>query len=548
MPTILPDPAHLHLDHIRLDADTITLVVESKDERAPCPLCGEPAGRVHSRYVRTLADLPWNGVAVRLHLTVRRFLCVADDCRRRIFAERFPALTAPYARRTTRLTEVVELIGFALGGEAGARVLTALTMDASPDTLLRVIRQAARPDQETPRVLGVDDFAFRRGRRYGTVLVDLERHCRIDVLPDRTAEALRHWLSEHPGVEIISRDRGGAYAEGARQGAPDAVQVADRFHVLGNLREAVERLLQRHHHCLRDIPAAPSDPGPATSHEANDEPDQAEPVRSPTRTQRESAECRRRRHTRYEDVMRLHHAGQSSRAIAREVGLSRHTVQRFIRADGFPERASRRPRPGILTPYEGYLRGRWNAGCQNAQQLWREIREQGFTGSCSQVRHVLATWRSVPSAPGKKNPALPPPPPAPPPAESVSPRQANWLLFRAPKELDEDEQRHLTHILEHCPDAATIHPLIQDFRRLVREFDGAALDGWLRRVEGAGVAELVAFAAGIRRDRAAIDAMLEVSWSNGQLEGQVNRLKMLKRQMYGRANFDLLRQRVLHAS
>jgi transposase len=548
MPTILPDPVHLRLDHIRVDTDVITLVVASKDERAPCPLCGEFAERVHSRYVRTLADLPWNGVAVRLQLAVRRFVCAADDCRRRIFAERFPALTTPYARRTTRLTDVVELIGFALGGEAGARVLTALTMEASPDTLLRVIRHAALPAHETPRVLGVDDFAFRRGRSYGTVLVDLERHCQIDVLPDRTAEALRQWLSEHPGVEIISRDRGGAYAEGARLGAPDAVQVADRFHVVGNLRQAVERLLQRHHHCLRDIPAASSDPVPEPSTEAKGEPDHAEPGQSPTRAQRESEERRSRRHARYEEVMRLHHAGMSSRTIAREVGLSRHTVQRFIRAAEFPERAPRRPRPGILTPYEAYLRERWNAGCQNAQQLWREIREQGFPGSYSQVRHVLAAWRSVPGRPGKKNPAVPPPPPAPPSTESVSPRQASWLLFRAPEELDEDEQRYLTHIRDRCPDAATIRPLIQDFRRLVRERDRATLDDWLCEAEGAGIKELMAFAAGLRRDRAAIDTMLEVAWSNGQLEGQVNRLKLLKRQMYGRASFDLLRQRVLRAS
>lgn len=246
--------------------------------------------------------------------------------------------------------------------------------------------------------------------------------------------------------------------------------------------------------------------------------------------------------------MRLHHAGTSSRVIAREVGLSRHTVQRFIRADGFPERAPRPPCPGILTPYEAYLRERWNAGCQNAQQLWREIREQGFPGSCSQVRHVLAAWRSVPARPGKKNPAVSPPPPAPPPPESLSPRQASWLLFLAPEELDQDEQRRLNHILDHCSDATTIHPLIQDFRRLVREFDGTALDKWLAAVQGAGVAELVAFATGIRRDRAAINAMLEVAWSNGQLEGQVNRLKLLKRQMYGRVNFDLLRRRVLRAS
>lgn len=526
MPTILPDPTHLHLDHVRLDADVITLLVAGKENRAPCPLCGQHAERVHSHYRRTLADLPWNGVAVRLHLTVRRFVCEAEDCPRRIFAERFPTLAAPYARRTNRLADILELVGFALGGEAGARVLAALTMGASPDTLLRVIRRAALPVHETPRVLGIDDFAIRRGRTYGTVLIDLERRCRIDLLPDRTAETLQQWLAEHPGVEIISRDRGGAYAEGARQGAPDAIQVADRFHVLSNLRQAIERLLMRHHSCLRDIPPALPEPAPPPPADLDGQTEQDESIRPPTRAQREKEERRSHRHTRYEEVMRLHEAGMGIRAIARELGMARHTVRRFIRADGFPERAPRRPRPGILTPYEPYLRERWTAGCQNAHQLYREIRERGYRGSSSQVRHLLSRWRTEPGRPGKKGNKMSPATPALPPPETLSPRQGSWLVFRALEELDDDERRQVAHILDRCPEVAAIAPLVQDFRRLVREFDESALEQWLKDVEAGDVQELAAFAAGVRRDRAAVGAMLRMKWNNGQLEGQVNRIKM----------------------
>lgn len=364
MPTILPDPTHLHLDHIRLDAAVITLVVAGKDEHAPCPLCGQLADRVHSHYVRMLADLPWNGVAVRLQLTVRRFLCETETCRRRIFAERFPALAAPYARRTTRLTEVVKLIGFALGGEAGARVLAALTMGASPDTLLRVIRHAALPEHETPRVLGVDDFAFRRGKKYGTVLIDLERRCPIDLLPDRTAETLRQWLSTHPGVEIISRDRGTAYADAARRGAPEAIQVADRFHLLQNLHDALERLVVRHRSALSQ----------ATVEEPQTEESETEPVPEPvprelTRKEQEKEDHRARRLERYEQVMALYRTGMSIQGIMRETGLARRTIRTFLRADGFPERAPRAPRAGILTPYEPYLQERLAAGCENGQEL-----------------------------------------------------------------------------------------------------------------------------------------------------------------------------------
>jgi transposase len=545
MPSLLPDPTQLRLELIRVDGDVITLIVASTAVSASCPLCSKRSDRIHSRYVRTLADLPWSDAAVRLQLTIHRFVCGTEDCARRIFAERLPSIAGPYARRTVRLTDAFAFVGFAIGGEAGARTLANLAMDASSDTLLRIIRAAVMPDHKTPRVLGVDDFAFRRGKRYGTVLIDLERHCRVDVLPDRTADSLARWLQGHSGVEIISRDRGGAYAEGARHGAPDAVQVADRFHVLGNLRQAIERFLARKHACLRDIPPATPDLPPPPAADTDLE---GEPQHPQTRVQREQEERRDRRHARYEEIMSLYRTGMGIRAIARELGIARHTVQRFVRAEGFPERAPRPPRPGILTPYEPYLRERWQAGCQNAQQLWREIREQGFTGSRSQVRHMLGRWRSEPGKPGKKGTreklvAL-----APPPSESLSPRQASWLVFRVPEELDAEERRQLTHIADQCAEVATIRPLVQTFRKLVREFDHDALNAWLNTADDSGIPELAAFAAGIRRDQAAVDAMLRVKWNNGQLEGQVNRLKTLKRAMYGRANFDLLRQRVLHVS
>jgi transposase len=545
MPTILPDPTCLRLDQLCLDGETIIVCVAAKEQSAACPLCAQRADRVHSRYVRTLADLPWNGVAVRLHLRVRRFFCETEECKRSIFAEQLPSVAARYARRTTRLTEVMEIVGFALGGEAGARVLAALTMTASPDTLLRTVRRAALPVRDTPRVLGIDDFAFRRGKRYGTLLVDLERRCRIDLLPDRRAETVARWLQEHPGVEIISRDRGGAYADGARQGAPDATQVADRFHVLSNLRQAVERLLTRHHACLRNIPVPA--PAPAPVAVGQQESEEAMP-RPATRVQREQEERRDQRHARYQEVLQRSQSGLGIRAIARDLGMSRHTVRRFIRAEGFPERAPRPPRPGILTPYEPYLRERWSAGCQNAHQLYREIRERGYAGSGSQVRHVLATWRTERGKPGRKGNEVRPSAPAPPPPETLSPRQGSWLLFRAEDELDADERRQRSHVLERCAEAAIIIPLARAFRQLVREFDGAALEQWLEGAEASGVREVMAFAAGIRRDRGAVDAMLRTPWNNGQLEGQVNRLKTFKRTMYGRANFDLLRQRVLYAS
>jgi transposase len=545
-PTLLPNPTLLRLDYLSAVDSCITLTLATSRQQADCPLCDRPSRRVHSHYVRTLADLPWNGVPVRLRLTVRRFLCDTKSCRRRIFAERLPGVAAPHARRTLRLTEALELIGFALGGEAGARVVKGLSMEVSPDTLLRLIRAAELPEQDMPRVLGVDDFAFRRGRKYGSLLIDLERHVRVDMLPDRTADSLSAWLLDHPGVEVLSRDRGGSYADGGRRGAPEAVQVADRFHVLANLREALEHLLIRKHRYLEEAATALTK---QDQQEAEEQPpDEVLPATVPQTRDQQLAKARRaRRLTRYEDVRRLQAEGWSLRVIARQTGLARQTVCRFAHAEVFPERVPRARYPSITDPYEPYLRQRWNEGCQNAAQLWREIRQQGFAGSCSNLRVRLATWRSRPARCGR------PPrgsrgPPAPPGISPRSPRQASWLLVRLPGDVEREDQTYLEQLCHLCPEVAAAYSLAQEFGRLVRERDHPALERWLLTAEQTKVPELVGFVAGIRRDQAAVEQMLLTEWSNGQLEGQVNRLKLLKRAMYGRAKFDLLRRRVLHAS
>jgi transposase len=450
------------------------------------------------------------------------------------FTEPLPTVARRYARRTERLATVVEAVACALGGEGGARLLAELGIALSADTALRAIVAAPLPAPPTPRVLGVDDWAKRKGQTYGAILVDLERHRAVDLLPDRSAATFAAWLAAHPGVEVISRDRGRAFADGARQGAPGAVQVADRFHLVKNMVETLERLAQREHAALATAAArltevalvahAAAIAAATVPPSASGAPPPAAATTGETRAARERAQRRAARVARYERVVALRREGVGVRAIARETGFGRATVRRFLRAGAFPERRARPPHPT--------LRAQWAAGHQNAAALHRELRAQGFAGSVGLVRDLLATWRGGPAHRGRRPRAAPPQPqaaPPPPPVRALTPAQR---AYRAALE-------------EACPEAATARQLAQAWHRLIRARDRAALDAWLATAEAAALPEFHEFAAGVRRDYAAVAAALESAWSTGPVEGYVNKLKLVKRAAYGRAGFASSRRRVL---
>jgi transposase len=536
--TLLPDADALHLETLVADGDAITVVVTTRGDTARCPDCGQPSTRLHSRKRRRIADLPWQGLAVSLDLQLRRFYCRTPACARRTFTERVPTVVAPHARRTARLAAVVGAVAFALGGEPGARLLAALGLAASPDTLLRAIHAAPLPSAPTPRVLGVDDWAVRRGQTYGTLLVDLERRRPVDVLPDRSAATFAAWLVAHPGVEVISRDRGGAYAEGGRQGAPGAAQVADRFHLVKNIGDALERVLQRQRAALRQAAAArpaehvTADPSAATA------PIAAAP----------STPYRRQRQRLYDEMVRLAGAGWSKAAIARQVGLHPVTVRAYLLAGGPPDLTMRGPKPGACRGnYEAYLRERWRAGCRDAKSLWGELREDGYRGSLRTVQRLVAGWRTPDEPRRGKRPAGLPPAPLPPP-RPPGPRRIRWWLLIPAEQRTPAQEAFLAALLARCPAVAAAEALARDFLTLLRERDQGSLDGWLDRAAAGDVPEFRELAAGLAQDRPAVDAALSSAWSNGQVEGHVNKLKLVKRSMFGRAGFPLLRRRVLGAA
>jgi transposase len=541
LPVLLPDPARVSVERIQLAEGVVVIVACATGETATCPVCGSCSCHVHSQYGRTLLDLSWQGARVRIELNARRFYCRSHDCRRKIFTERFPSLTVAYGRQTNRHRELLKRIGYALGGQGGFRLASQLGIDSSPDTILRAVKRGGCLLPCPPvKALGVDDWAWRKGQRYGTILVDLERHQPIDLLPDRESGTLEKWLEAHPGIEVISRDRAGAYAEGARKGAPEAIQVADRFHLLCNLTQAMQRLLERLAVALRRSQisevVAPSEDLSSTS--GTDAPGEAR-VTMPAselpklnRHQQQSQQRRERRKARYEAVRAAHQRGLTQRAIAQEFGLTRKTVRRFLQATDFPEQAPRRRRTA-LEPHREYLEKRWAEGCHNASRLWRELQQKGYTGQLSRVKEFLQPWRSQDPKPRPRHRKLP------------GLRLVAFWLSKPAGERQEKEQQWVQAVTNDHPEVATAENLAQRFRDIVKNRKAGDLDAWLESAETSGISEFQGFAMGIRRDHAAVVAGIGKSWSNGQVEGQVHRLKLLKRQMYGRSGFLLLRTRVL---
>ncbi|MDQ3398890.1 MAG: ISL3 family transposase [Deinococcota bacterium] len=554
--TLLPVTPGLTLVelHINQEQRDIRVCLAVSAPTATCPQCQTPSRHFHSRYDRHIRDLPWADWAVHLILTARKFRCHNPACLRRVFCERLPTLVAPWGRRTLRLAEDQRHVALALGGAAGARLLNRRALQVSRTTLLRLVRATPCPTFPTPRVLGVDDWAKRKRHSYGAVLVDLERSQPIALLPDREAETLRAWLEAHPGVEIVARDRFGAFADGVRLGAPDAQHVLDRFHLMQNLAVALEKVLGRHRALL-----SPTLPPPVLS--------ELPPLHDPVTTMREptapavitvppglptakSKERRQKRLERYDTIKALHAKGWTNSAIARHLNTDRRSVRHAVQADTFPEF---RRRARKLDPYKVHLVQRWNEGCRTSPVLLSEIQNMGYLGSRTAVAIYLQRLRQAQGLPRRSRNAHPDHPTAhvnvrDAAVGSMTPFEAALSVLRRPEKCTEADHALLAQLCTSTDEVREAVELSQAFAMMLRERHADRLDEWLDRATRSSAAALSRLARGLQREAEAVRAALLLPWSTGPVEGHINRLKLLKRQMYGRAKLDLLERRFLEAA
>lgn len=510
---LLPHLAAVLVEKTEVGEGVVRAWARARADGAACPRCGGWCTRVHGRYTRRLADGGIGGRRVVIWLRVRVLCCGNAQCPAGTFAEQPEGLAVRYARRTAAAGQVLAAVAAAVAGRAGCRLAGVLAVAVSRHTLIRMLMRAPERPPGLVRVLGVDDFSLRRGSTYATLLADMETGQPVDVLPGRDAATLEAWLRAHPGAEVICRDRATAYAQAAREAAPGAVQVADRWHIWHNLCQHARDTVARHRDCIAG--PAGQQPGPQPGPGGPGLPADLEAVIT----------------GRHAAVQQMRAAGQTLPQAAAALGLSKQVTGRFWRA-ATPAALLTAAATSGLDPFKAALRQRWNEGTTSIRALHREITAAGYPGCYMTTCRYAGMFRL----------AAPPAPPAPPTA-----RQVTAMILRDPARLGPGDKARLAALRGRCPELDALASHITAFAKILTGRRGAShLDAWLAAVEAdPGQPGLHSFAAGIRQDYQAVTSALTLPWNSGKIEGLNTRTKLLKRQMYGRASFPLLRKRIL---
>ncbi len=517
----------MDLDSIEVHEQTVIVYLHATSPTAACSQCGTAGSRVHSRYSRTIADLTFGGRNLVLRLLVRKWICPEASCSRHIFAECFPEVVQRYARMTDRLIKALQSVGVITNGADAAQIASSFGVHTTAKTIIRRVLQLPLPSEGSVQKVGIDEWAWKKGHRYGTILVDLEKRRVVQLLADRSVETSKAWLRKHPEIDLVSRDRGKIFREAATEGAPQAKQAVDRFHLQKNFAEALEKFFRKQERALKK--ATQRSTGKTRS---------AEETAVPEKVARERRARHRQRVSIHKRIWKLYRQGYHKEQIAQLVGVSSRRVYRALEQKTPPPPRRRSRSSSIVDPYLSYLTSRWNQGCHNVTRLYEEIVAQGYTGTQRTLQMRLRPFRQKVARPVSKQTVIWDKPP--------SPRGVALMMVRPEQRRTREQTVYLEQLIQSNEPVAVVFKLAQDFGRLLRKREGQVrLEQWKDSVRTSGIAELIAFVDGLADDGEAVANGCTLTWSNGMTEGFVNKVKWIKRSSYGQAGFPLLQRRVL---
>lgn len=499
-------PAGITITSVHPSVTELVIGVACESSSMSCPECYQPSTRIHGSYQRTVADLPCAGRNVNLFLTVRKFVCTTPTCSRRIFTERLPGLVESYARMTPRLIALVQTLGLVAGGQMGTRQADRTGIAITPSTLLRHLMQLPAPTRRAVRVLGVDDFAWKKRFKYGTILVDLQRRKIIDVLADRESATVEAWLKAHPEVGLVSRDRGKEFAKAATLGAPQAQQVVDRFHMVKNLSEVLREILG---HCRAEI--RQGEPPVPELEKTGEERTRPLPTvatwqqRTPLQVKKVHQARQASRDDRYAQMTALRVQGLTQLEVAKRMGMSEKAVRNWLKRGAAPTNERQFRRRSVFDRYAAYVLQRWQEGIDEGKQLYEEIQAQGFPGTVRVVQRFVQALRDDPETITLAPATV---------AERFSANAATWLFIRDPAQLTAEKQAELELICQRSETACLTYALTQQFMTMLRLRRGQEFETWLEAVEASHIVELCRFAHSLCQDKEAVVAGLTLSYSN----------------------------------